>query len=151
MILFGMKMIILSKTLFFDLKKIALDTYPYECCGALLGDIVGDKKEVKFLVNLTNNWVDTKQETKNRRFKITSNDYMKCEKIALEKSMVLLGFYHSHPEHPPVPSETDLKYAWPFFSYPIISVMNKKFDSIKSYVLDSENGTFCQEDCQILN
>ena len=144
-------MIILSKTLFSELKKNAIDAYPYECCGALFGDLVDEKKQVKFLVSLTNNWVDTKDETKQRRFKITSDDYMKCEKIALEKAMVLLGFYHSHPDHLPVPSKTDLMYAWPFFSYPIVSVMNTKFDSIKSYVLNPETGEFIQEECQILN
>ena len=144
-------MIILSKILFSDLQDCALAAYPHECCGALFGDLVETKKEVKFLVSLTNNWVDTKTETKNRRFKITPSDYMKCEKMAVDKSMSLLGFFHSHPDHKPIPSETDLRYAWPFFSYPIISIVNNKFDSIKSYVLDVDERCFKEENCQVLN
>ena len=48
---------------------------------------------------------------------------------------MLLGFYHSHPDHPAIPSKTDLKFAWPFFSYPIVSIKQGVFDTIRSYEL----------------
>ena len=145
-----MKMIILSKTLFSDLSSNALDAYPLECCGALFGELIDEtKKVVKFSLRLDNKWIDTEKEKKNKRFMITASDYMKCEKIAVQKSMLLLGFYHSHPDQLPIPSETDLKYAWPFFSYPILSVKLNKVDSIKSYILNTETNTFAEEVCEI--
>ena len=70
----------------------------------------------------------------------------------MARSMIiktLLGFYHSHPDHPPIPSETDLKFAWPFFSYPILTVKKGEFTEIKSYILDLEQSEFKSEQISI--
>jgi proteasome lid subunit RPN8/RPN11 len=85
-----------------------------------------------------------KAENKERRFEISAVDYMKAERFADENNLTLLGVYHSHPDHPAVPSEHDLKQALPFFSYTIVSVRKNKTDNILSWRL-SEKGKFSQE------
>ena len=129
-------MIIVSKTHFNQMVKHALSDYPHECCGGLLGTFDTHTKHIKKVVELSNQWDDTDSETKRRRFKITPSDYKKLEQLADDAKLHLLGFYHSHPDHPAIPSETDLSYAWPFFSYPIISIMQSKYADIQSYYLD---------------
>ena len=70
-------------------------------------------------------------------------------KKATELNVSLLGFYHSHPDHPPKPSETDLKFAWPFFSYPIISVKKGRAAELKSFVLDLDLNKLVEEPVQL--
>jgi len=90
-------------------------TYPHECCGALLGrdDRVAD------LVALPN----TTEEGPRRRFLVRPSDYREAERRATELGIELLGFYHSHPDHPARPSQYDLDHAWPTFAYIIVSVV----------------------------
>ena len=98
---------------------------------------------------IINNWDDTGDETKTRRFMISSDDYRAMEKKATELNVSLLGFYHSHPDHPPEPSETDLKFAWPFFSYPIISVKKGSAAELKSFILDLDLNKLSEEPVQL--
>ena len=139
-------MLTLSKTLFNKISSHAEAEYPHECCGGLIGTIEGDNKIVTQVVPIKNNWEDTTDETKTRRFMITSDDYRQLERKARDENSQLLGFYHSHPDHPPEPSETDLKFAWPFFSYPILSVMKGKAGEMKSFVLDVDAGVLIPEE-----
>ncbi len=137
-----MMMIIVSKIHFSEIKFHSTEAYPYECCGAMLGTVLDDgSKEVLTCVPIHNQ----STEDKRRRFKITDDDYRLLETKADELKMTLLGFYHSHPDHPPEPSETDLKYAWPFFSYIIQSVYDRKPDDCKSFELSLDTHTFIEE------
>ena len=138
-------MLTLSKTLFNEISTHAEAEYPHECCGGLIGTIEGDTKIVTQIVPIQNNWEDTGDETKTRRFMITSDDYRQLERKASDENAQLLGFYHSHPDHPPEPSKTDLKFAWPFFSYPILSVQKGVRDCMKSYQLDLDSNRFIEE------
>src|SRR5918994_127145 len=90
------------------------ETYPHECCGALIGR--GDR--VSAVVALPN----TTEEGPRRRFLVRPSDYRDAERRASELGAELLGFYHSHPDHPGRPSQYDLDHAWPVFSYIIVSV-----------------------------
>jgi proteasome lid subunit RPN8/RPN11 len=89
-------------------------TYPHECCGAL----VGAGRKVTHAVPLPN----TTEEGPRRRFLVRPMDYMLAERKAAELGGELLGFYHSHPDHPARPSQFDLDHAWPNFAYIIVSV-----------------------------
>ena len=86
------------------------ETYPHECCGAL----VGKDGEVTAAVPLAN----TTEEGPRRRFLVRPSDYREAEKRAGELGAELLGFYHSHPDHPARPSQYDLDHAWPNLSSP---------------------------------
>lgn len=91
------------------------EAYPHECCGALLG--TGHDVVATFpLPNVTT-------EGPRRRFRIDDRDYLASERQAAARGLSLLGFYHSHPDHPAVPSQYDLDHAWPTFVYPIVSVV----------------------------
>ena len=90
------------------------ETYPHECCGAL----VGRDGAVTGIVALPN----TTEEGPRRRFLVRPSDYQMAERRARELGGDLLGFYHSHPDHPARPSQYDLDHAWPTFAYIIVAV-----------------------------
>ena len=65
---------------------------------------------------------NTTEEGPRRRFLVRPQDYRAAERRATEQGLELIGFYHSHPDHPARPSQYDLDHAWPVFSYVIVSV-----------------------------
>ncbi len=113
----------------------AVQTFPDECCGFLFG-VETDKGE-RYLTDLliVNN---AKEGDKRRRFEIASKDYLRAERYADERDLTLLGVYHSHPNHPAVPSERDRLAAQPFFSYVIVSVLDGRADAVRSWRLNDE-------------
>ena len=99
------------------IRRHGEETYPHECCGAL----VGRDGRVEAAVALPN----TTDEGPRRRFLVRPSDYRQAEQRARELGGELLGFYHSHPDHPARPSQYDLDHAWPTFSYVIVSVAGR--------------------------
>ena len=96
----------------------AISIYPEECCGFLYGVEVDGIVEVKTAKPMHNESTD--QRT--RRFLITPQEYLEGEKVADKLGSRLLGVFHSHPDHPAVPSKYDLEMAIPGFIYLIVSV-----------------------------
>ena len=96
------------------IRRHGQETYPHECCGAL----VGRRGRVTATVTLPN----TTEEGPRRRFLVRPSDYQLAERRAIELGGELLGFYHSHPDHPARPSQYDLDHAWPTFAYIIVAV-----------------------------
>jgi len=120
-------------------------TYPYECCGFLFGS----DKENRIIEEAVP--VDNSQPGDQRkRFEISPQDYMKAEKYGLENDLELVGIYHSHPDHPAIPSRHDHKQALPFFSYIILSIREAVFLKITSWKLNDQ-GDFKSEKIEILN
>ena len=114
------------------------ETYPNECCGALIGRD-GRASEAFALPNTT-------EEGPRRRFLVRPNDYRAAEARAMEQGAELLGFYHSHPDHPAEPSQYDLDHAWPVFSYVIVSVRAGKPGEMRSWRLRDDRSQFDEED-----
>src|ERR1700719_637986 len=108
--------------------------YPNECCGALLGrdadgtgiaatdDGVIPAREIVALFPLVNR----REDSPHNRFSVTAEDVRDSEKAAREKGLDVVGWYHSHPDHPARPSQYDREHAWPWYSYVIVSVANGK-------------------------
>src|SRR5262245_20905110 len=96
------------------IRQHGRETYPHECCGALLGR----DERVDAILALPN----TTEEGPRRRFLVRPSDYRMAEQRAREIGAELLGFYHSHPDHPARPSQYDLDHAWPNFAYIIVAV-----------------------------
>ena len=113
------------------------ETYPHECCGAL----VGSEGRVKAAVALPN----TTEEGPRRRFLVRPSDYRMAEAHASELGSELLGFYHSHPDHPARPSQYDLDHAWPFFSYIIVSATADGTGALTSWRLRDDRSAFDEE------
>ena len=126
-------MIIVESGPLAEMKAHALNTFPDECCGFLYGTEQTDGSRMITKILEVNN---SKTGDKKRRFEISGKDYMLAEKFALENDFLLLGIYHSHPNHPAIPSEHDRVAALPYFSYVILSVMPGKIDHIRSWQLN---------------
>ncbi len=115
--------------------------YPQECCGALLGRTDGVAKSVTEVIALENVRADNRE----RRFLVDDSDYMRVEREADRRGLALLGFYHSHPDHPAAPSQTDLERAFPWFSTIILSVRQGKPEAMTSWILTEDRDRFLEE------
>jgi proteasome lid subunit RPN8/RPN11 len=71
-----------------------------------------------------------------RQFIITPTEYLRAEETAVWQGLLLLGIYHSHPDHPAIPSERDRVAAQPYFSYLIVSLMGQRFNGVRSWRLN---------------
>jgi proteasome lid subunit RPN8/RPN11 len=119
------------------IRQHGIEAYPNECCGALLGrDGV-----VSSAFGLPN----TTEEGPRRRFLVRPQDYRDAERRASELGLELLGFYHTHPDHPARPSQYDLDHAWPSFSYVILSVQAGVPKDMTSWRLQEDRSAFAEE------
>ena len=117
-----------------EIRRHGEETYPHECCGAL----VGRGSRVTATVALPN----TTEEGPRRRFMVRPSDYRMAEQKASELGGDLLGFYHSHPDHPARPSQYDLDHAWPTFAYIIVAVAQAKSEAMTVWYLKEDRSAF---------
>lgn len=103
-----------------------------ECCGFLIGDDATSYRTIHYVIGTDN--IATGDRC--RRFEVAPLAYLAAENFAEKNSLQLLGVYHSHPDHPAVPSELDRQSAQPGFSNMIISTTNKKFAAVRSWRLN---------------
>jgi proteasome lid subunit RPN8/RPN11 len=116
-----------------DIRRHGQETYPDECCGALIA-VDGAIVEAYRLPNTT-------AAGARRRFLIGPEDYRLAEGRAREQRGELAGFYHSHPDHPARPSEHDLEQAWPNLTYVIVSVTQGTATDLNAWrLLDDRSG-----------
>jgi len=113
----------------------ALRTFPDECCGFMFGTETEERRTISVITVVDN----SKEGDKRRRFEIKPVDYLRAELYAEENCLALLGIYHSHPNHPSIPSEHDRVAAQPYFSYVIISVYERQFRSLQSWQLNEQS------------
>jgi proteasome lid subunit RPN8/RPN11 len=116
------------------IRQHGIEAYPNECCGALFGRD-GQVVDTFGLPNTT-------EEGPRRRFLVRPQDYLAAERRARELGADLLGFYHSHPDHPARPSQYDLDHAWPVFSYVIVSVRGGVPEDMTSWLLRDDRSGF---------
>ena len=130
-------MIALSDEVVERIRAHGRETYPNECCGALIGRD-GVVWEALALPNTT-------EEGPRRRFLVRPTDYRAAEAHADGRRAELLGFYHSHPDHPAQPSQYDLDHAWPNFSYVIVAVADGAAGDLRSWRLRPDRSAFDEE------
>ena len=135
--------------------------YPNECCGALLGRADGTSKQVAEVAPLSNLRHDAARageliplkepgrESERNRYLIDPREQIRVEKDARARGLSVLGYYHSHPDHPASPSEYDREHAWPWYSYVIVSVEAGTVRDTRSWVLADDRSRFDAEavDC----
>lgn len=130
----------------------AESAYPEECCGIILGKMSGIFKIVVDVIPTINSWgkadPDGVDRSKNSRYSIDPHDILLAQKRARDLHLDIIGFFHSHPDYPAIPSTCDQTQAWEVYSYPIVSVINGKVSETKSWVLD-QDGMFQPEEIQI--
>ena len=136
-------MIQLSLELEKNIRNDGETAYPNECCGVLIGEVDNEGiKTVKSTLTIDNAREDGEQY---HRFLITPEDMMKAEQTARSMKLDVIGFYHSHPDHPSAPSGYDKDHALPFYSYVIVSVDNGKAQVLTSWELADDRSDFTQE------
>lgn len=113
-------------------------TYPDECCGALIGTSPDRILEAFPLENVM-------PDERRRRFLVDAETYRAAEARAEARGLTLLGFYHSHPDHPAEPSAFDLEHAWPHLSYVIASVLAGRTTAVRSWRLRPDRSRFDEE------
>ena len=96
------------------IRAHSAETYPHECCGALLGrdgDVAHPEavREVLALFPLVNR----RDDSPRNRFSVTAEDVLEADKTAQAQGLQVIGWYHSHPDHPARPSQYDQDHAWP--------------------------------------
>ena len=111
------------------------ETYPYECCGVLLGRSEGDDRTVTKTVRCGN----TRLDSPHNRYHIAPQELVRIQREAREEGLEIVGFYHSHPDHPARWSQTDLAEAhWIGCSYVITSVERGQAKITNSFLLTGE-------------
>jgi thiosulfate/3-mercaptopyruvate sulfurtransferase len=126
-----------------QIEREGVAAYPNECCGAMLGkDAADGSRMVHRLEKLTNSFAADEQF---HRFSLDPRELMQLEKRAAEAGLAVLGFYHSHPDHPARPSETDRQNAWPYYSYVIVSIDKRQPADLTSWQLDESTEQFKPE------
>jgi proteasome lid subunit RPN8/RPN11 len=129
--------------------------YPNECCGVLLGKIEDAEsgggssgaaevsRSVEGIIPIENSREEAEQY---HRFEIQPEDLMRAELAARKAGKDVLGFYHSHPDHPAEPSDFDREQALPFYSYIIVSVEKGRAVTIRSWELAPDRAKFLEEE-----
>ncbi len=135
------------------IREHGIETYPYECCGALLGTdydgLANDPKresrkvsrEVLSLFPLVNR----RDDSPRNRFAVTPDDVREAEKAASAQGLEVIGWYHSHPDHPAKPSDFDRDHAWPWYSYIIVSVHTGVPQDMTSWRLKDDRSGYLEE------
>ena len=131
----------LSQKIIGKISNHAIDEFPHECCGFLIGKFNDEQADADEYVSAKN----SVEENKERRFIIDPVEYMQVESRADAQNMSLIGIVHSHPNSPAVPSEFDRNHAFSGFSYIIISVMKNDVKEIRSWRLTEDREKFIEE------
>jgi len=144
------------------IRRHAAQDYPFECCGVMLGKADGAGKAVSEIIPLTNlrrdpararEWRpldDPTGESGRNRFFIDPLDQLRVEKDARARGLDVLGYYHSHPDHPARPSTYDREHAWPRYSYVIVSVERGIAKDLTCWIVAEEGGVLCPEQIEVV-
>jgi proteasome lid subunit RPN8/RPN11 len=120
--------------------------YPNEGAGFLLGHLNNNDVVIAFVLPMENR---REAEAQHNRYSIEAKDYANAELEAAKRDLSLVGVFHSHPDHPARPSQFDLDYAWPNFSYFITSVQKGKADVTYAWRLRPDRTGFDEDQLEI--
>ena len=122
----------------------AMQAYPHECCGALLGRDHASNSPSRQIVDVLP-LGNRENEASRNRFAVSPEDVVEAEQRARAQSLDVVGWYHSHPDYPARPSETDRENALPWYSYVIVSVVNGQMEDLRSWRLNDDRTGYSEE------
>jgi proteasome lid subunit RPN8/RPN11 len=129
------------------IRRHGAAAYPAECCGVMVGRSGGtDAKEVVRLRPAVNRRTDDPH-----RYLIASDDLRRLEREVQGEGLEIVGYYHSHPDHPAEPSAYDAAHAWPWYSYLIVRVEQGQPREAASYTLDADRPLMHSEPLEVLS
>jgi proteasome lid subunit RPN8/RPN11 len=135
----------LSGALIDAIRRAGEQAYPAECCG-VLGGRVDTVREVHRLVPMPNRRTDDPH-----RYLILPDDLRRVTGQLTGRGMEVLGFYHSHPDHPPTPSGFDVEHAWPWYSYVIVRVDEGRAGDLTSWQLEDDRSAMRPESLDVFS
>ncbi len=142
-------MLKLNEQVYDAMRHHGEETYPHECCGVLLGRSEDGVNEVEEAVRAGN----TRTDSAHNRYHIAPQELVKIQRMGRARGMDIVGFYHSHPDHPAQWSATDFAEAhWLGCSYVIIAVEKGKAQQTNSFLLmgaNEENKSFENERMEV--
>jgi proteasome lid subunit RPN8/RPN11 len=142
-------MLKLSESIYDALRKHGEETYPHECCGVLLGRSQDNVNTVEDAVRAGN----TRTDSAHNRYHIAPQELVKIQRQGRERGLDIVGFYHSHPDHPAQWSKTDFAEAhWLGCSYVITAVAQGVAQQTNSFLLTGtteEDKSFADETIQV--
>ncbi len=123
----------------------AESTYPSECCGLLIGTDGTDRvaSEARPCQNATS-------EMPSIRYKIPPSALLETERSLAGSDRIVLGIYHSHPDHSAQPSRFDFDHAWPWYTYLILATKRRQFQEIQAWRLSPNLSEFQKEELKVL-
>ncbi|MDX1656068.1 MAG: M67 family metallopeptidase [Candidatus Competibacteraceae bacterium] len=112
-----------------QLLQWAIAGWPEEVCGLLVG-----RRETRVIRVGRATWApNTRRDRPADRYEIAPQDFLATLRWARERKLEVLGVWHTHPDHPAVPSARDRELAWPNWSYIIISVQRDQVEALRSW------------------
>lgn len=131
--------LLVSPDLVRDLESRGEAAYPEEGAGLILGSVEGERRRASQLLPLPNR---SPEESRGRRYTLDPHDLLRAEAEAERLGLEILGVYHSHPDHPAQPSETDLEMALPWYCYVITSVEHGRANGSAAWRLADDHSRF---------
>ena len=141
-------MITVPESLLRKIRAHGVKDYPYECCGLLLGSYSDEGKVVQETYPISN---AREESAKRNRFLIEPAELMRGERYARDHDLEVVGFYHSHPDSPAVPSQYDLEHAWPTYSYIIVSTQAGDATDLFSWEQELDRSKFNPEEIRVIS
>ena len=143
-------MIRLSEAVAESIARHAEREYPRECCGLLVGRIAdgGRTRIIQETFPVAN--IFAEEGERYHRMRIEPLEYSRAERLYLARGLGVVGNYHSHPDHPAVPSQYDLEHLapWTTMSYVVVSVREGKFAGLRSWELAEDRSRFDEEEVE---
>lgn len=137
----------ISRGVLQQLRDQGVSSYPEEGAGLILGTVSGEVRTAHVLVPMENRYPPGGRRT---RYRIDPKDMLTGERTATDLGFDVIGIFHSHPDHPPKPSEFDKTWALPWFSYVITSIHNGEPGEIRSWRLSEDREQLNEEEIQVL-
>jgi proteasome lid subunit RPN8/RPN11 len=128
-----------------EIRRQGEVAYPVECCGVIAGT-AGEVKDAVRLVAMSNRRTDDPH-----RYLISPDDLRRTMSELGESGLEVLGYYHSHPDHPAAPSAYDAEHAWPWYSYIIVRVDRGRAAELTSWVLEHDRSALRREPVEVFS
>jgi proteasome lid subunit RPN8/RPN11 len=133
-----------------QIEQHAVETYPNECCGLLLGREENGRQVIAEVAPIQNAWQSMEnnpyevrpEDSLRNRSLVDPKDWLRIDREARQKGLDIISFYHSHPDHPARPSEFDRKHALPFLIYVILAVEKRVPREMTAWLLSEDGARF---------
>lgn len=127
-----------------EIERHGESSFPHECGGMLIGRF--DREAGKTVVELLPMENAMDEAERHNRVLISPKDVLRAERYARSKKLDVIGYYHSHPDHPARPSQFDLDHALPVWTYIIVSVEGGKAVDVRAWEMENDRSKFNEEE-----